>query len=157
MLKQHHYKLKVTWTGNNGTGTDHYTHYERSHNIEVDHKIKIEASSDAPFLGDATKHNPEDFFLSSLSTCHMLWYLHLCADAGIIVTAYFDQPTGILTQNQDGGGSFTEVTLHPQVTVKEEHMIPTAIQLHEKANQKCFIANSVNFKIKHSPTCVSEN
>lgn len=157
MLKQHHYKLKVTWTGNNGTGTDHYTHYERSHTIEVDHKIKIEASSDTPFLGDATKHNPEDFFLASLSTCHMLWYLHLCADAGIIVTSYFDQPTGVLTQNQDGGGSFTEVTLHPQVTVKEEHMIPTAIQLHEKANQKCFIANSVNFKIKHEPTCVSAN
>jgi organic hydroperoxide reductase OsmC/OhrA len=157
MLKQHYYKLKVTWTGNNGTGTDHYKHYERSHTIEVINKIKIDASSDTPFLGDATKHNPEDLFLASLATCHMLWYLHLCADAGIIVTAYIDQPTGILTQKEDGSGSFSEVVLHPQITVKEKQMIELANQLHANANLKCFIANSVNFKIKHIPTCIAEN
>lgn len=156
MPKQHHYKLKVTWTGNKGTGTDHYTHYERSHTIEIENKVSIFASSDTPFLGDATKHNPEDFLLASLATCHMLWFLHLCADAGIIVTAYHDHPKGILVQNDDGGGSFSEVTLFPHVTVKNKSMIETANELHKKANQKCFIANSVNFKINHIPTASAD-
>ena len=156
MPKQHHYQLKVTWTGNKGTGTDHYTHYERSHTIEIENKVPILASSDTPFLGDATKHNPEDFLLASLSTCHMLWYLHLCADAGVIVTSYSDNPTGVLLQNDDGGGNFTEVTLQPLVYVANENMIEKANALHVKANQKCFIANSVNFKVKHAPTCMVE-
>jgi organic hydroperoxide reductase OsmC/OhrA len=156
MPKQHHYQLKVTWTGNKGTGTDHYTKYERSHTIEVENKVPILASSDTPFLGDATKHNPEDFLLASLSTCHMLWYLHLCADAGVIVTSYTDHPTGVLTQQEDGGGSFSEVTLKPIVKVQHANMIEKANELHAKANKKCFIANSVNFEVKHIPVCISE-
>jgi organic hydroperoxide reductase OsmC/OhrA len=156
MPKQHHYQLKVIWTGNKGTGTDHYSHYERSHRIEIENKTTIFASSDTPFLGDATKHNPEDFLLASLSTCHMLWYLHLCADAGVIVKAYSDNPIGILTQLDHGGGSFSEVTLFPQVIVKDKSMIEQANELHQKANEKCFIANSVNFKVKHVPSCVVE-
>jgi organic hydroperoxide reductase OsmC/OhrA len=155
MSKQHHYQLKVTWTGNKGTGTDHYTKYERSHTIEIENKVPILASSDTPFLGDATKHNPEDFLLASLSTCHMLWYLHLCADAGVIVTSYIDNPTGILIQNANGGGSFSVVTLNPIVKVKHSNMIEKANELHVKANQKCFIANSVNFEVKHLPVCIS--
>jgi organic hydroperoxide reductase OsmC/OhrA len=155
MSKQHHYQLKVTWTGNKGTGTDHYTKYERSHTIEIENKVPILASSDTPFLGDATKHNPEDFLLASLSTCHMLWYLHLCADAGVIVTSYIDNPTGILIQNANGGGSFSLVTLNPIVKVKHPSMIEKANELHVKANQKCFIANSVNFEVKHLPVCIS--
>jgi organic hydroperoxide reductase OsmC/OhrA len=156
MPKQHHYQLKVTWTGNKGTGTDHYTHYERSHTIEIQNKSPILASSDTPFLGDATKHNPEDFLLASLSTCHMLWYLHLCADAGIVVTSYTDQPIGILLQKDDGGGSFSEVTLNPTVKVLNSNMMEKANALHVKANQKCFIANSVNFEVKHIPLCLAQ-
>ena len=155
MSKQHHYQLKVTWTGNKGSGTDHYTKYERSHTIEIENKLPILASSDTPFLGDATKHNPEDFLLASLSTCHMLWYLHLCADAGVVVTSYTDNPTGILIQNDNGGGSFSVVTLNPIVKVKHSNMIEKANELHLKANQKCFIANSVNFEVKHLPVCIS--
>jgi len=156
MPKQHQYQLKVTWTGNKGTGTDHYTHYERSHTIEVENKVTLLASSDAPFLGDATKHNPEDFLLASLATCHMLWYLHLCADAGVIVTNYIDNPQGTLLQQDDGGGSFSSVTLHPKVIVLHASMIEKANSLHIKANQKCFIANSVNFEVKHLPSCSAE-
>ena len=83
----------------------------------------------------------------------MLWYFHLCADAGIIVNNYFDNPTGILVQNETGSGSFSEVTLNPIVIVSDSSMIKKANQLHEKANQFCFIANSVNFAVKHNPTC----
>ncbi|WP_270087978.1 OsmC family protein [Sphingobacterium sp. SYP-B4668] len=150
-MKQHIYTSQIVWTGNNGTGTDHYKNYERSHIIAVPHKQVIEGSSDPAFRGDHTKHNPEDLFLSSLSSCHMLWYLHFCAAQHIIVEEYMDMAEGIMLEERDGRGYFSEVTLHPTVVVKTEDMIQTAIELHQKANEYCFMANSVKFPIKHFP------
>lgn len=152
MNKEHYYQATIQWTGNKGTGTSNYRHYERSHTISVEHKEVIIGSSDPAFRGDKTKHNPEDLLVSSLSSCHMLWYLHFCSEAGIIVTSYTDHATGIMEETNTGKGYFKEVTLHPTVTVTEESMIEKAIILHEKANEFCFIANSVNFVIKHQPT-----
>lgn len=153
MTKQHNYSLNIKWTGNKGEGTTRYDAYDRSYIISGENKVDILGSADAPFRGDITKYNPEDLLLASLSTCHMLWYFHLCADAGIIVTEYIDNPTGILVQNETGSGSFSEVTLNPTVIVSDNSMIEKANLLHEKANQFCFIANSVNFKVKHNPSC----
>ncbi|WP_336960822.1 OsmC family protein [Chryseobacterium contaminans] len=150
-MKNHHYKTTIKWTGNKGTGTRGYRDYERSHSISVENKTVIEGSSDPAFRGDKTKHNPEDMFLSSVSSCHMLWYLHFCSEAGVIVTDYIDEATGIMEETANGSGYFTEVTLHPIVTVAEESMIEKAKELHHKANQFCFIANSVNFSVKHIP------
>lgn len=148
MNKQHNFTLQVKWTGNKGTGTSDYREYERHHAVIAENKVDILCSSDPAFRGDGTKHNPEDFFIASLSSCHMLWYLHLCADAGVIVTDYIDNVTGVLSELPEGG-RFTEVTLQPIITVKDESMKHKAIELHETANKKCFIANSVNFKVKH--------
>lgn len=152
MDKEHHYKITIQWTGNQGTGTSGYRDYERSHSISVDSKAIIEGSSDPAFRGDKTKHNPEELFLSSLSSCHMLWYLHFCSEAGIIVTEYTDHATGIMTETATGSGHFTEATLHPRVIVAEESMVEKAKELHKKASEFCFIANSVNFPVKHMPT-----
>jgi organic hydroperoxide reductase OsmC/OhrA len=157
MSKQHAYKAFIQWTGNKGSGTKDYQSYERSHTITIENKVDILASSDTPFRGDHTKHNPEDFLLTSLSSCHMLWYLHLCADAGITVVDYIDHVTGILTQTENGSGHFTEVILNPIVTITEESMIAKANELHHKANKMCFIANSVKFKVLHKPVCKSVN
>lgn len=151
MKKLHHYKATVKWTGNQGTGTDTYKSYERNHTISVDGKQPILGSSDAAFRGDKSKHNPEELLVSSLSACHMLWYLHLCAEAEVVVIDYSDNATGIMHETPDGGGYFTEVTLNPVVTVANESMIEKAAQLHKKANGLCFIANSVNFPVKHNP------
>ncbi|GHT67841.1 peroxiredoxin [Bacteroidia bacterium] len=152
MQGQHHYKATVQWTGNKGTGTDNYRNYERSHQIIIENKSDISGSSDPAFRGDKTKHNPEDLLVSSLSACHMLTYLHLCAVAGVIVTDYIDNATGIMVDTSNGGGQFTEVTLNPIVTVAEQHMVDKANELHKKANELCFIANSVNFPVRHNPT-----
>ncbi len=154
MNKEHNYRLTVEWTGNKGEGTCDYRSYERSHTISVDNKVNLICSSDTPFLGDNTKHNPEDFLLASISSCHMLWFLHLCADAGIIVVAYTDKATGTMIQTEKGGGHFTEVTLNPLVTVTEKSMITKANELHEIARERCFIANSLNFPVNHKPTCI---
>ncbi|RTZ48540.1 OsmC family peroxiredoxin (plasmid) [Chryseobacterium arthrosphaerae] len=151
-MKNHHYKITTQWTGNKGTGTTGYRDYERSHTISAEHKAVIQGSSDPSFRGDRTKHNPEELFLSSLSSCHMLWYLHFCSEAGIIVTEYTDEATGIMEETTNGSGHFTEAVLHPAVTVTEESMIEKATELHHKANEYCFIANSVNFPVKHIAT-----
>lgn len=151
-MKNHHYTITVEWTGNQGSGTSGYREYERSHRISAENKAVIEASSDPAFRGDRLKYNPEEMLLSSLSSCHMLWYLHFCSEAGIIVTKYTDEATGIMEETANGSGRFTEATLHPKVTVAEESMVEKAEQLHHKANQYCFIGNSVNFPVKHIPT-----
>jgi organic hydroperoxide reductase OsmC/OhrA len=152
MNKEHHYTALITWTGNMGTGTSGYTKYERSHLIQSGDKAVIEASSDAPFRGDISKHNPEDLFLSSIASCHMLWYLHLCADNGVVVKSYIDKPHGIMQTFANGSGNFSGITLHPLVEVTEASMVETAIGLHHSAHQMCFLANSVNFEIFIEPT-----
>jgi organic hydroperoxide reductase OsmC/OhrA len=152
MLGHHLYKATIKWTGNKGTGTDNYRNYERSYQIISENKSDILGSSDPAFRGDKTKHNPEDLLVSSLSACHMLWYLHLCSEAGVIVIDYTDNATGIMVETSNGGGKFTEVTLNPIVIVTENSMIDKANELHIKANELCFIANSVNFPVRHNPT-----
>lgn|SRR5690606_14607614 len=150
---KHNYKINVEWTGNQGNGTLNYRSYSRNHKLVADGKYDvIHGSSDPAFLGDKTKYNPEELFLSSLSTCHMLWYLHLCAVNNIIVTEYLDQVTGIIDETANGIAKFTEVTLHPKVKITDAGMIDKANDLHGKANKMCFIANSCNFKINHMPT-----
>jgi len=151
MNREHKYTLSVKWTGNEGEGTTGYTAYGREYTIFGDEKPEILGSADPAFRGEQTKYNPEEFLLASLSTCHMLWYLHLCADAGIIVVGYEDKPTGIMAEKEGGGGCFKEVTLYPEITISGSFMEAKAIELHNKANKFCFIANSVNFPVWHRP------
>ncbi|MTI31696.1 OsmC family protein [Xanthovirga aplysinae] len=149
-MKQHQYQVKVEWTGNQGNGTKNYKSYKRDYDISgVEKTATILGSSDPSFLGDKTRYNPEDLLVSSLSSCHMLWYLHLCAVNKIIVTEYVDNAKGIMSESKNGSGSFKEVTLHPTVTVTDESMVQKAAELHEEANKMCFIANSCNFEINH--------
>ncbi|MEO8712709.1 MAG: OsmC family protein [Parafilimonas sp.] len=155
MNKDHQYNLTVKWAGNNGTGTSSYTAYERSHIIHAENKENIQGSSDISFRGDKTKYNPEELLVASIAACHMLWYLHLCSDAGVIVTAYSDNAEGVM-QETETGGLFKEITLYPVVTVRDTSMIDKANSLHSKANEYCFIANSVRFPIYHKPHCKAE-
>jgi organic hydroperoxide reductase OsmC/OhrA len=149
--KTHHYDVSVTWTGNRGTGTSGYRDFARDHEVTAPGLPPIPGSSDPSFRGDPTRWNPEQGLTASLSQCHMLWYLHLCAVAGVVVTAYTDDAHGTMAETDDGSGHFTEVTLRPRVTVASPEMIETAIALHKTANEKCFIANSVNFPVYHEP------
>src|SRR5205814_6337653 len=100
-----------------GTGTSGYREYDRAHEISSPGKPPIVGSSDPSFRGDATRYNPEELLVASLSTCHMLWYLHLAADAGIAVTAYADDARGTMLEADDGSGRFARVVLRPTVTV----------------------------------------
>ena len=149
----HFYKATINWTGNLGKGTSQYKAYSRNHEISSEDKPTIYASSDPSFRGEGTRYNPEELFVASLSSCHMLWYLHLCSEAGVVVIDYIDNATGTMTETEDGSGHFTEVTLHPIVIVTEASMVDKANELHYEAHKFCFVANSCNFPVHHNPTC----
>ncbi len=152
-MKTHQYKTNLTWTGNLGTGTSAYRDYGRNHELSAGSKQLIPGSSDPAFRGDSTRYNPEELLIMSISSCHMLWYLHLCSEAGIVVVDYTDAAIGTMTETASGGGRFTEVTLYPVVIVSDAAMVDKANELHHKANELCFIANSCNFPISHKPVC----
>ena len=151
MNTQHNYKLATKWTGNQGTETFNHKDFERSYTIQIENKADIFGSSDPEFRGDKTKHNPEELLLASVSSCHMLWYLYLCYEAQIMVTNYVDNATAILEETENGNGKFSSITLNPIITVTEESMVEQATELHKKANEFCFVANSLNLKVDHQP------
>ncbi|MCM2130169.1 OsmC family protein [Larsenimonas rhizosphaerae] len=150
----HDYTLTVRWTGQNEAGTTSYRSYSRAHDILSEGKPRIQASADPAFMGDPALHHPEELFVASLSECHMLWYLHLCADEGVVVTDYVDQPRGTLKLASGHGGRFTRIELRPVITITSESSVDTARALHDRAHQYCFIAQSVNVDIVISPEFV---
>ena len=93
--KCHSYSIRLDWTGNQGTGTSAYRAYSRAHEINAQGKTAIAGSSDPVFRGDAARWNPAELLIAALSACHQLWYLHLCADAGIVILAYSDDASGV--------------------------------------------------------------
>lgn len=152
----HHYEVLITWEGNRGDGTATYQGYGREHRASTGGKPPLELSADATYRGDPARHNPEDLLLAAISSCHMLSYLALCARRGVTVLAYRDAARGSMATDARGGGRFTEVVLHPEVTVAAESDLERAHALHEEAHALCFIANSCNFPIRHEATIREE-
>ena len=128
--------MSLTWTGNLRSGTSGYRDYSRNYEIGAEGKPVIHGSADPAFRGD------------------QLWYLHLAAEAGIIVTAYADRAEGVLEIGRDGVGRFKSVVLRPTVTVTKGSDPDRARTLHKPAHEKCFIANSVNFPVECEPEIV---
>jgi organic hydroperoxide reductase OsmC/OhrA len=155
MARTHSYDLTVTWTGNTGTGTSSYGAFERSVEISAAGRPDIPGSADPSFRGAADRWNPEQLLVASLSQCHLLWYLVLCAKEGIVVTDYADHASGTLVETPDGAGHFETVTLRPAVTIGSSDHIERATELHVRAHDLCFVANSVNFEVRTEPTVVS--
>jgi organic hydroperoxide reductase OsmC/OhrA len=150
-MAEHTYQTVVTWTGDRGTGTTGYRDYGREHEVTAAGPPVIPGSSDPAFRGDRDRWNPEQLLVVALSQCHMLWYLHLCAVGGVVVTGYVDRAQGTMTENGHGG-HFTEVVLRPEVTVASADMVADAERLHTDAHHACYVASSVNFPVRHEPT-----
>jgi organic hydroperoxide reductase OsmC/OhrA len=153
MAHEHNYKLTAVWTGNKGDGTMNVRTYDRSHTVSIQGKPELFLTTDNAAVGDKSKLNPEDLLVSAISSCHLLSYLYLCSLEGVVITSYTDNATGIMIENAKGGGSFKEVTLNPLFYVTNDSMVEKAIELHHKAHEICFIANSVNFEVNCHPTC----
>ena len=152
MERDHFYKVDVKWTGNKGSGTSNYSAYDRDFVISAEGKQDIVCSSDPAFMGKKELYNPEELLVSSVSSCHMLWFLHLCANHGIVVESYQDQPVGIMSEDSDGGGRFTRIELNPLITVKEMVEESTMDRLQNQAHEFCFVAASLTCEIAISVT-----
>lgn len=156
-MSQHQYEIQLKWTGNRGSGTMDYRAYARDHEITAPLKrITIPGSSDPAFRGEPNRYNPEELLVASLSACHMLWYLHLCAVNEVVVLQYSDAASGQMSAEKGAVGRFTKVVLAPSITVAKAEMVEKATALHAEAHRLCFIANSVNFPVEHSPTIIAE-
>lgn len=150
-MKEHTYEVRIQWTGNDGQGTRTYKAYRRDHIIVGNDKPEIPGSSDPNFRGDPSRYNPEELLVASLSACHMLWYLHLCAVNHISVVDYRDAASGLMRENSDGTGEFVRVLLKPMVTLSAGDDRVKAGELHHAAHRLCFIARSVNFPVEVEP------
>jgi organic hydroperoxide reductase OsmC/OhrA len=156
MDRQHHYRIVNRWTGNLGTGTSAYAAYSRAHELSGTGKASaIPGSSDPLFRGDRTCYNPEELLLGALSACHMLWVLHLSADAGITVLEYQDEAWGEMAEHADGSGEFTRVVLRPRVKIAEADRVDDAIAIHARAHAVCALARSMNFPVEHEPQVIT--
>ena len=150
-MKQHTYAVQVDWTGNDGEGTQNYKGYRRDHTIGCKGKPLIASSSDPNFRGDATRYNPEELLVASLSACHMLWYLHLCSVNQVVVLDYHDAASGVMDENEDGSGAFVQGVLRPAVNISAGSDRARAFAIHGEAHELCFIAKSVNFLVEVAP------
>lgn len=150
-MSEHTYEVTVSWTGNRGPGTTGIRDYDRDHTVTADGPPVIEGTADPGFLGDPARWNPEQLFTASISQCHMLWYLGLCARAGVVVHGYTDEAEGTMVSGPDHRARFSEVVLRPHVVVDTAEQVERAVALHEKAHEMCFIAQSVNFEVKVDP------
>lgn len=157
MARLHNYSVTIQWTGNRGSGTIGYRDYDRSFELTAPQKATILGSSDPAFRGDPARWNAEELLLASLSSCHQLWYLHLCADAGVVVLEYVDDAVGVMEESSDGGGQFVSVTLRPRVSIAPGADPAKAQSLHEAAHAKCFIARSVHFPVTCEATITAAN
>ena len=147
-VRPHLFAARVRWTGAAHGPTVSYETYDRSYVVEIDGKPTLRGSADARFRGNSALHNPEDLLVAALSACHLLSYLAECARRGIAVVEYEDDARGEMTLI-DGKIRFREVVLHPRVAIANARSVDEALALHERAHEECFIANSVNFPVRH--------
>lgn len=152
-MATHNYHATLVWTGARQGPTTSYEAYSREHELRIGDKPVLRSSADPHFRGDAALYNPEELLVASLSSCHLLSYLAECARGGVHVVAYEDRAEGTMAI-KDGKMRFTEVRLRPRVTVAKGTDVAKASALHERAHEDCFIANSVNFPVRHDATIV---
>ncbi len=145
------FKVHTKWSSLTESDTSKARNNSKTHSIHIKSKDVLTISAAKEFKGDQTKHNPEDLFLSALSSCHMMSYMYLCDKNNITLVNYTDETSGILEVKADGGGKFISIVLYPIVTILEKNKIDLAIRLHREANRLCFIANSCSVPIDHKP------
>lgn len=154
-LPEHKYEVRTTWTGNTGQGTATYSSYSRAHEIFIPNKPPIPGTTEVPRFHDASRYTPEELLVAALSACHMMWLLHLCADAKITVQSYVDDAQGRMAV-QGQTGQFAEVTLRPVMRITDPARVPDALALHEEAHKLCHIARSVNFPVHCNPSVTAD-
>ena len=149
--ERHEYSTSLVWTGASAGPTRSYQSYSREYEFRSPGKPPVRGSADVHFRGDASLYNPEDLLVVALATCHLLSYLADCSRAGVAVVSYEDDAVGTMAIS-DAKLRFTGVLLRPRVTVAPGTDVEKALRLHESAHASCYVANSVNFPVRHEAT-----
>lgn len=149
------YTAIIEWQRRDGEAFDD-NRYSRAHRWTFDGGTTVPGSSSPQVVpvpySDEKAVDPEEAFVASLSSCHMLWFLHQCADAGLVVERYLDEAEGTMGRNARGGLAMTVVILHPRVRFAGTSPDPTVFErLHRQAHEQCFIANSVHTDVRCEP------
>jgi organic hydroperoxide reductase OsmC/OhrA len=150
-----HYSAETLWERKDANFLDN--RYSRRHMLRFDGGLEVPGSSSPTVvplpMSDASALDPEEAFVSSLSSCHMLWFLTMAVKRKFCVDRYFDAATGVMEKNAEGKVAMTVVTLHPEVTFSGEKL-PTRAELdkmHHDAHEACFIASSVKTDVRCEP------
>ena len=149
------YTAEIRWSRGDQKFTDN--RYCRAHTWRFDGGVVVSASSSPAVvplpMSDATAVDPEEAFVASLSSCHMLWFLSIAAKKGYVVDVYADDASGVMEKNADGKLAMTVVTLRPLVTFSGEKLVDRAAldALHHAAHGECFIANSIRSEVRIEP------
>jgi organic hydroperoxide reductase OsmC/OhrA len=154
---EHDYTCRIEWTGDRGRGTETYRGYDRTWDIATLGKPIVHCSNDPLLGGNPALPNPEDLLLAALSSCHMLWFLHLASKAGVVVHGYTDEPIGVGETAVNGAGRFLRVTLRPRIEVAAGSDLSKADAIHHEIHEFCFIARSVSFPVSVEATYVSRS
>lgn len=149
------YKTVVAWSRDGAAFTDN--RYSRGHRWLFDGGLEVAASSSphvVPLpLSVAEAVDPEEAFVASLSSCHMLWFLSIAAKRGFVIESYRDEAVGMLAKDASGNMAMTSVTLHPEVQFDGDKR-PTKeveVAMHSEAHGQCFIARSVKTDVLCEP------
>jgi len=151
------HRATIDWR--RGDAAFDYETYSRAHLLRFEGGIEVPAraapAAIPPTAAGGPGVDPEQAFVASLSSCHMLWFLHFACRAGHVVERYVDEASGVLGKAADGRMAMTRVTLNPLVTFSGEAPGAQAhAALHEKAHERCFIANSVTTEVVLQPRIV---
>lgn len=145
-----HHTAAISWKRN---GADFLADYDRSHEWAFDGGVVVPASSAPEFSGNPSRVDPEEAFVASISSCHMLWFLALAAKAGLVIDEYVDHAVGTMGRDDTGVTWITDVALSPTITWSSTAPDAAAItDLHHRAHERCFIANSVRSAITINET-----
>jgi organic hydroperoxide reductase OsmC/OhrA len=155
VARDHVYRTELHWSAAGGEGTKTYRGFSRTHTITAKDKSgKEKPAIVATSAFHSLEHyNPDELLIGSLSSCHMLWYLHLCSENGVVVVDYRDNAEGVLRLDAKGEGKVERVTLRPRVAISAGDPA-VARALHKDAHSKCFVSNSVNFPVLCEPEIV---
>lgn len=147
----HTYTVTVDWTGADGTGTRSYTSYSRDHEVRVEGKPSLLATSDRKVAADVSRYRAEELFVGAVSQSQMLWFLRTAAAQGVVVVGYTDVATATERVEGANSGPFSDVVLRPRVTYAEPISEEAAARLHEDARVQNHIARSVSCPVRVQP------
>lgn len=145
------YDVTVDWTGADERGTASYASYSRDHEVRVEGKPTLLATSDLKVRSDVSRYRAEELFVGSVAQSQMLWFLRTAAREGVVVTSYLDRAQGTMRIESGGAGPFVQIVLRPRVEVPGDVAPDVVDRLHREAREHNHVIRSLRFPVRVEP------